>query len=705
MELERDIKEYIESMDTFTENEIDVICNFINNETDIEKKKENTHLFLEKAEKFIIENSSKYSNEEINKMINQIINNFSTNEITRTILSEKEFNVENIMQKISTLNIDTNIEEETKDREIDKIENNINELEKKELNIITNEKYINSSVEEIDKEINELIVDRNNNWKYDYNNKLDINNLKINDNNKLINNVSSINSKIKELENIKKAKNNKYYGITTNELNNKLYELTNELNSTEYYSLKKELKELEDLFRDNYLFPGLTEKELKEKEKLKQEIDDIKSILNEKENMNKLSIKELKEELKKLENPLNVLDSLSFGDKNKQSDYKNQQERIAFLKKIIKERELIDSIKTELNNINKELKDRENNLSVDERNKLNNLNNIKNAYYNIINDTVKAYNNNEIDNIEDFVNNHKDIEIINNYENSKELKEELINEIKNKLKIDNKITKKENNRKKWMKAIAVVSKFTAGFVTGIAFSCFPGVGTITMGIAGARLGASAINFISKKNPEGKITKFIEKNKNKFTYMVENKFPGITEKTNNMRNKIKDFYDKYEVKYFLNGVAAGYLTGNLVELFTGNDVLEHGKEFFNNYSNNVSQVSPGNVTPGNVTPGNVTPGNVTPGNVSSELLSTNISDLAGQSYDLSSVPQGFTSSYSDTPVSLLTESAKNLSLDKANIVNGEEWWHFLKPDGEGYAWFKADDVRHLVEGTLKSGKSI
>ena len=93
--------------------------------------------------------------------------------------------------------------------------------------------------------------------------------------------------------------------------------------------------------------------------------------------------------------------------------------------------------------------------------------------------------------------------------------------------------------------------------------------------------------------------------------------------------------------------------------------------------------------------------------------TNFDPTGLNGIDLSSVPQGFTSSYSEQPVNLFTELAKNLTFDKANIVNGEEWWHFLQPTllqehshGEKYSWFKADDIRHIVEAAAKTaGKSM
>lgn len=698
-----DLKKYIEEHDTYQSSEMEAIITLIIGLTETQEKIERTNEFLEKFENYIINNYEVLIEKEIEEKIQFIVNRFNEYEFGRKILSERNFNIENILNKIKNPQEDI---EENKDvekeeeKEIDKIEYNIQQLTNKQLNLITDEKYLNSSIEDINEEINKLTTSRNNNWNYSYNNSLNLSNLKIDENNKLIDDVTNINSKIKELENIKRAKNNKYYGITNEELNNKAYELTNELNNIEYYSLKNELKKLNDEVRENgYLLPNLNKEEKEAYEFLKYKINNIKSKLDEKEEIYKIPLEELKKELKEIDKVTNVLDSLSFGDNNKKEDYKKQQERIKYLKEIINEREKIESIKLELNNINNELKDRENNLSLDERNKLNNLKNIKAAYDNIVNEAIEKFNNNEIDNIEEFVNNHKDIDVINNYENSEKLKKELIKEIKNKLNLnkekDNKINKIDNNKKLWMKSLACAA---GGFAVGLAASTItPHLGVIIFGAkAISKVVQYAtkeiykeINIQAKNNPAGKCTDIVN-----FVQKQKEKHSNIINKVNIMREKLKE----KPLKYLINGFYAGVVVGNIVEATTGKDIGEHISEAFKNNSNGIAQVTPGNVTPGNVTPGNVTP----------EIMSNSsmdFSSLTGQSYDLSSVPEGFVSSYSNEPVSLLTESAKNLSLDKANIVNGEEWWHFLKPDGEGYAWFKADDVRHLVEGTLKSGRSI
>lgn len=65
-------------------------------------------------------------------------------------------------------------------------------------------------------------------------------------------------------------------------------------------------------------------------------------------------------------------------------------------------------------------------------------------------------------------------------------------------------------------------------------------------------------------------------------------------------------------------------------------------------------------------------------------------------DLSGMSQGYASSKTGEKVNLNTDYAKNLVYDKSNVVDGEEYWHFKQSDGTGYAWFKADDVREIVD---------
>lgn len=63
----------------------------------------------------------------------------------------------------------------------------------------------------------------------------------------------------------------------------------------------------------------------------------------------------------------------------------------------------------------------------------------------------------------------------------------------------------------------------------------------------------------------------------------------------------------------------------------------------------------------------------------------------QPVDLSSIKNGYVSSYSSDPVSLMTSAGKNAMFDKINVVDGKTWVHFTQGNGAGYAWFPAEDV--------------
>ena len=65
-------------------------------------------------------------------------------------------------------------------------------------------------------------------------------------------------------------------------------------------------------------------------------------------------------------------------------------------------------------------------------------------------------------------------------------------------------------------------------------------------------------------------------------------------------------------------------------------------------------------------------------------------------DLSSLGEGYVSSYSSDPVSLITNAGKNAMFDKINVVDGKTWVHFTQGNGAGYAWFPADEVLNALD---------
>ena len=70
---------------------------------------------------------------------------------------------------------------------------------------------------------------------------------------------------------------------------------------------------------------------------------------------------------------------------------------------------------------------------------------------------------------------------------------------------------------------------------------------------------------------------------------------------------------------------------------------------------------------------------------------------GDKVDLSSIEKGYASSYGGAAVSLMTKAGKNATFDKTRYdeKTGVTWYHFKKADGEGYAWFKEEDLKTLM----------
>lgn len=687
---------------------------------------------IKKIEKMIEELQNKKKNYSSNNYdINSKYDNLSLDEL------EKKLNITE-EQKQDLIHYSMHMANGEENNDIEKIENEITLLKKvikkKKINDeykdFSNSELINiierynakketneSKKNSLNEELNKLTNQRNDLWQQ----QVQIENGEIEDNQ-----LEVINKRINEIKKeLEELKNDKFYITIKKNINidkEKQKELMEEIVYCKEYKqiLQSRLnKAIINNFDKNAIEMLNIEisnnnNKLNEKEK---ELNNLLFNNKEEKNIEINNINEIKEllnerTLKKFENISNedlylrkneinekILDLIHYGTHIENGEINNSNEH-----------NIIINLQHELKEIDNELNRRNNinYLTDEEKDLLNNLIEIKNSYYKIINDTIVEFENKTeeektTENIKNFINEHKLIEVINHYEKSEKLKKELIEDVLKKLNIknNNKINKKENNKKIWLKALAAVG----GFATGLGVSCIPGIGTITMGISVAKLTANAtkstINFFAKRNPEGKCAKiknFSEKQFNNFTGKLENKYPGITDKIKNMKAKLKES----PLNCFINGLAAGYITGNFIEMFTGESLLENAKDLFNNNSNSIPQITPEGITAEPITE------SIIESNTSNLLAPpvTNIDPSGLNGIDLSSVSHGFASSYSDKPINLFTELAKNLSFDKANIVNGEEFWHFIQPDGTGYAWFKADDVRHLVEAATKTaGKTM
>lgn len=310
--------------------------------------------------------------------------------------------------------------------------------------------------------------------------------------------------------------------------------------------------------------------------------------------------------------------------------------------------------------------------------------------------------------------------------NKKLNKANRLDELKNmkeNFKAPKKIERKEKNKKLLLKSLIALG----GLGTGLVLSSVPGVGVIRMVAATAKLGNSAINLWTKKFPEGKVARIVNASKEKYAEKfgtMANKFkdkhPKIAAGVSNVKNKIKSVLANKNVNLFIDSVAAGYVVGNIIELFTGKTVLEHAKGLFDegdvsNVVTSGNQLPDKNSTvPSEPTQKPITRPIVKPENLQPSVdLETNVGfidnvpnnildfDLeVGGTYDLSGLTQGFVSSDATQPVNLMTSAARNVTLDK--IVNGRV--HFIQENGLGMAWYDLEEVKeYLAEMAKVSGR--
>ena len=393
-----------------------------------------------------------------------------------------------------------------------------------------------------------------------------------------------------------------------------------------------------------------------------EEIDNkIKELEQEKKSKIKEAIFE-NSEYEKLKRKLDI----AYADGNYYPEMKKDQKRLEELKKQIKKFDELESIKKEIqSNYDKEIASLQN-----LKKKKRELEGLKKTYIDYIlikDDAIRKFESQQLDDealkkaIDNYVNNCRDL----NYPNEAKLRKELKEEIFENLKVK-KIDKKEQNKKMLYKGLAAL----AGFGTGLVLSAFPGVGTIRMGLAAAKLVSSKINCHTKKHPDGKISQIIGGINNK----IENSdfaknHPKFIKKITNIKNTLKKLLESEKTQWFINGVAAGYLTGNIIEMVTGTPIFSPTPE----------------PTP---TPEPIKTPDPIPISTLPEIKSGAILDISG-------IKEGFISSISNSPVSLMTEVGKNVEVDRIISANGIDMVHFKQLNGKGYAWFKLSDVQQYL----------
>ena len=243
---------------------------------------------------------------------------------------------------------------------------------------------------------------------------------------------------------------------------------------------------------------------------------------------------------------------------------------------------------------------------------------------------------------------------------------------------------KENGHKKGNRkdlAIKAAAGLT-GFTTGLAMSCSPGIGQVRMTIATAKLAQSVVNkgikVWTKKHPEGKIAKISSKVSDKTQKFGEN-HPRIA----SAYSKAKKFIGNDKVQWFVNGVAAGYVAGNVIEKITGKNIFDNVNDMLNPDKSVKNVTNVANVPTQPNTPD--VPSN-TPADINIE---------AGQNYDLSGLSQGLVSSDSQDYVNILGQYSKDAVVDKfKTLPSGEVMVHFTS-GGDGLAWYKLSDIQEYL----------
>lgn len=312
---------------------------------------------------------------------------------------------------------------------------------------------------------------------------------------------------------------------------------------------------------------------------------------------------------------------------------------------------------------------------------------------------IKNFNGKEFtsEDIKKFLEEQEEFEILADDPNKENIIAALITEITNACKKQ----KISNVRKDWKTYAKSAGLVAAGIATGLVLSSVPGVGTVRMIFAGAKLAGNVIDkginiYNSKhkdKEPIRTISKVIKAEAKKI----------LPEKIQSGLKKIDEKLKYKNNNLFLNGVSAGYIAGNVVEMVTGKTVFQNVVDKFNSPQPIIAESNASSLASSS-------------SSSSSDLESAKVLDVdiptdvitslnVGNVYDLSNIPDGYVYSGSNNAVKLLTQAGKAVTLDKKVTVNGKVWCSFLQPDGKGYAWIPEDVVKSLGKVANEVGKGL
>lgn len=282
----------------------------------------------------------------------------------------------------------------------------------------------------------------------------------------------------------------------------------------------------------------------------------------------------------------------------------------------------------------------------------------------------------------------------NDEENDKDMDEEELNLDENDKdeEKDNEKTeeeKKEERKQKIKKAAIGALGGAIGF--GLSFALQPGTAGTVISVgrlvySTAKKGLKVYTEKHKDDENNKIIKMVGKVK-EFTKEQAEKHPKITSAI----SKVNNFLKKPETQVFLNGMAAGYTIGKISQaVYKMHEASAMEKKVPTNPE--VDKTEPEMMKDVPDVDGTPAP-NPTPTPVVTDPTPT---FDPTKPVDLSSLGEGYVSSYSSDPVSLITSAGKNAMFDKINVVDGKTWVHFTQGNGAGYAWFPADEVLNALD---------
>ncbi len=272
-----------------------------------------------------------------------------------------------------------------------------------------------------------------------------------------------------------------------------------------------------------------------------------------------------------------------------------------------------------------------------------------------------------------------------------------------------------SKKEKAMEALKKGLAFAGGMVVGAGLSCVPGVGVIRMGISAVKITGSVVNTWANKHPDGKVAQIRDAALDKVPQPIKDKLVAFNKKMHST-----------PLNAFVNGVAVGYIAGNVFEMVTGNTLFEAAKERLTPLNadeaqaldaakNAATQTTDVQPTPGPEptptvadTQTTVVP-QVTP-DVPTAPDYTQLTDMvkSGQPVDISGLEFGKVSSDALNSVHLKNIVGNGATFFKEAVApDGTVMWAFKQPNGMYYAWFSKDEILEELAKAAENtaGRSI